>query len=210
MSSYLEGTYNKIPDPIRDRLVEMVIVEKSTIKEAATLLKLKYSTAKTIYKIYKKENRTFKYSSRSRNPGASKNMIKKIQKAPLPSFVVKRTVNSSLVCGVVPIRKLKQATLSSKVIKPKPNINIRLPLIQELQLQNELNKERSSETDYKELLKIILPSRTDSSTMAYSNDGSAPLSLFSPPKEACFTPSLSSLSKIAHPPHMQNLSSFNQ
>lgn len=65
MESYLEGSYNKIPNQVRDRLVEMVVMEKSSIKEAATLLKLKYSTAKTIYKIYKKENRTFKYSSRS-------------------------------------------------------------------------------------------------------------------------------------------------
>ena len=65
MASYLEGSYNKIPNQIRDRLVEMVVEEKTSIKEAATILKLKYSTAKTIYKIYKKENRTFKFSSRS-------------------------------------------------------------------------------------------------------------------------------------------------
>ena len=56
----------------------MVVVDCNSIKEAANELKLKYSTAKTIYKIYKKENRTFKYSSRSRNPGASREMIKKI------------------------------------------------------------------------------------------------------------------------------------
>lgn len=90
METYLEGSYNKIPNTIRDRLVEMVVVDKTSIKEAATSLKLKYSTAKTIYKIYKKENRTFKYSSRSRNPGASRDMINKIQKAPLPSFISKR------------------------------------------------------------------------------------------------------------------------
>ena len=78
MASYLEGTYNKIPDSIRDKLVEMVVVDRNSIKEAATELKLKYSTAKTIYKIYKKENRTFKFSSRSRNPGATREMIKKI------------------------------------------------------------------------------------------------------------------------------------
>ena len=78
MASYLEGTYNKIPDHIRDKLVEMVVVDRHSIKEAANVLKLKYSTAKTIYKIYKKENRTFKFSSRSRNPGASRETIKKI------------------------------------------------------------------------------------------------------------------------------------
>lgn len=78
MESYLEGSYNKIPNSVRDRLVEMVVVEKSSIKEAATVLKLKYSTAKTIYKIFKKENRTFKFSSRSWNPGASRDMINKI------------------------------------------------------------------------------------------------------------------------------------
>ncbi len=75
MQSYLRGTYNKIPDDIRDRLVELVVINKLTIKESATRLLLKYSTAKTIFKIYKKENRTYKFSSRSRNPGTTKNMI---------------------------------------------------------------------------------------------------------------------------------------
>ena len=36
MTTFLEGTYNKIPDEVRDRLVEMVVVEKFSIKEAAT------------------------------------------------------------------------------------------------------------------------------------------------------------------------------
>ena len=67
--TYLTGSYNKIPDDVRDRLVELVVAEKLSIKQASIELKLKYSTAKTIYKIYKKENRTFKYCSRSRNPG---------------------------------------------------------------------------------------------------------------------------------------------
>jgi hypothetical protein len=35
MQSYLEGSYNKIPDSIRDRLVELIVVEHMTIKEAA-------------------------------------------------------------------------------------------------------------------------------------------------------------------------------
>ena len=100
MESYLEGQYNKIPNSIRDRLVEMVVVDKTSIKEAATCLKLKYSTAKTIYKIYKKENRTFKYSSRSRNPGVSRDMINKISKAPLPTFIIKRSHQLNLVCGI--------------------------------------------------------------------------------------------------------------
>jgi hypothetical protein len=108
MTSYLEGTYNKIPDSIRDRLVEMVVVDRRSIKEAANELKLKYSTAKTIYKIYKKENRTFKYSSRSRNPGASREMIKKIQKAPLPSFMVKRSSNMTLICGIAHISSVNK------------------------------------------------------------------------------------------------------
>ena len=78
MQSYLEGSYNKIPNSVRDRLVEMVVIEQSSIKVAAAALKLKYSTAKTIFKIYKKENRTYKFSSRSRNPGATRDMIHKI------------------------------------------------------------------------------------------------------------------------------------
>ena len=65
-TTYLEGSYNKIPNEVRDRLVEMVVVEKLSIKKASVELKLKYSTAKTIHKIYKKENRTYKYCSRSR------------------------------------------------------------------------------------------------------------------------------------------------
>lgn len=77
--TYLIGSYNKIPDEVRDRLVEMVVAEKLSIKQASLDLKLKYSTAKTIYKIYKKENSTFKYCSRSRNPGvASSSSINKI------------------------------------------------------------------------------------------------------------------------------------
>ena len=67
----------------------MVIVEQRSIKEAAEALKLKYSTAKTIFKIFKKENRTFKFSSRSRNPGVKKDMVHKIKKAPQPHFMLK-------------------------------------------------------------------------------------------------------------------------
>ncbi len=89
-SSYLEGSYNKIPNAVRDRLVEMVVVEHSTIKEAAGVLKLKYSTAKTIFKIFKKENRTFKFISRSRNPGLENDdVVRKIKKAPIPKFMLK-------------------------------------------------------------------------------------------------------------------------
>ena len=47
----------------------MVVVEGYSIKRASVTLKLKYTTAKTIYKIYKKQNRTFKYKSRTRFPG---------------------------------------------------------------------------------------------------------------------------------------------
>lgn len=102
MQSFLEGTYNKIPNEVRDRLVEMVVVERSSIKDAAAVLKLKYSTAKTIYKIYKKENRTFKFCSRSRNPGTNKDMINKIKKAPLPQFFSK-FMNSNKICGIADI-----------------------------------------------------------------------------------------------------------
>jgi transposase len=56
MQTFLVGAYNKIPNSVRDRLVEMVVVEGHSIKEASIALNLKYSTAKTIYKIFKKEN----------------------------------------------------------------------------------------------------------------------------------------------------------
>jgi transposase len=78
MQSYLEGAYNKIPDQVRDKLVELVVVENLTIKDAATVLKLKYSTAKTIYKVFKKENRTFKCTTRSRCPEVPKEKIRKL------------------------------------------------------------------------------------------------------------------------------------
>jgi transposase len=61
MTSYLDGTYNKIPDTVRDKLVELVVIDHMTIKEAAHQLKIKYPTAKTIYKVFKRENRTFKF-----------------------------------------------------------------------------------------------------------------------------------------------------
>ena len=102
MQTFLEGSYNKIPNEVRDRLVEMVILEHRTIKEASNVLKLKYSTAKTIFKIYKKENRTFKFNSRSRNPGATRDMINHIKKAPLPNFMTK-LANDRLVCGIADI-----------------------------------------------------------------------------------------------------------
>ena len=108
MQSFLEGSYNKIPNQIRDRLVEMVVVEQSSIKDAAAALKLKYSTAKTIFKIYKKENRTYKFSSRSRNPGATRDMISKIKKAPLPSFMAKFS-NVNLVCGIADISTMRRS-----------------------------------------------------------------------------------------------------
>jgi hypothetical protein len=57
----------------------MIVADKLTIKQASQELKLKYSTAKTIYKIYKNENRTVKFFSRSRNPGVgSSSAINKI------------------------------------------------------------------------------------------------------------------------------------
>ena len=80
----------------------MVIVDHRSIKEAAEILKLKYSTAKTIFKIFKKENRTFKFTSRSRNPGAKKEAINKIKKAPQPHFMQKFQ-DMSRVCGIADI-----------------------------------------------------------------------------------------------------------
>ena len=35
MQNFLSGTYNKIPDSIRDKLVELIVVENLTIKQAA-------------------------------------------------------------------------------------------------------------------------------------------------------------------------------
>ena len=58
MTNFMEGTYNKIPDEIREKLVELIVTKHYPIKEAARYVNIKYSTAKTIYKVYKNENRT--------------------------------------------------------------------------------------------------------------------------------------------------------
>lgn len=99
MQTYLEGSYNKIPNSIRDKLVELVIIEHITIKEAALRLKLKYSTAKTIFKVFKKEQRTHKCTTRSRCPELPKSKIKKLQKAPLPSFIINNP-QARQTCGI--------------------------------------------------------------------------------------------------------------
>jgi hypothetical protein len=54
METYLEGTHNKIPDSIRGALVQLVIFDNITIKQAASRLSIKYSTAKTIVSVFKK------------------------------------------------------------------------------------------------------------------------------------------------------------
>ena len=46
----------------------MVVVYGLTIKEGSKVLRIKYSTAKTIFKIYNKEHRTAKLKTRCRNP----------------------------------------------------------------------------------------------------------------------------------------------
>ena len=89
----------------------MIVVDKLSIKEASQALKLKYSTAKTIYKIYKNENRTVKFSSRSRNPGVgSSSAINKIQKAPIPKFILRsRIINSKNICGITKVKKMHRS-----------------------------------------------------------------------------------------------------
>ena len=87
---FKNGRYNKIPDEIRDRLVEMVVVYGLTIKEGSNVLRIKYSTAKTIFKIYKKEHRTAKLKTRCRNPeNGSSAKASRIMRAEVPTFLQK-------------------------------------------------------------------------------------------------------------------------
>jgi hypothetical protein len=63
-------------------------------------------------KIYKNENRTVKFSSRSRNPGVgSSSAINKIQKAPIPKFILRsRIINSKNICGITKVKKMHRST----------------------------------------------------------------------------------------------------
>ncbi len=101
---FTNGRYNKIPDEIRDRLVEMVVVYGLTIKEGSKVLRIKYSTAKTIFKIYNKEHRTAKLKTRCRNPeNGSSAKASRIMRAQVPTFLLKiQNGNHNLVCGTLP------------------------------------------------------------------------------------------------------------
>ena len=99
---YTNGRYNKIPDEVRDRLVELVIVHGYTIKESSRLLRLKYSTGKTIFKIYNKEHRTAKLKTRCRHP-ESKLAARESRKmrGEVPSFIQKFSLldDQQIICG---------------------------------------------------------------------------------------------------------------
>lgn len=55
--------YDKVDNYKRSELLRLVKEENCTLKEAAEKLKINYSTAKTIIRVYRKENRIFKKSS---------------------------------------------------------------------------------------------------------------------------------------------------
>ena len=98
---YTNGRYNKIPDEVRDRLVEMVIVHGFTIKESSRLLHLKYSTGKTIFKVYNKEHRTAKLKTRCRHPeGKIAGRESRKIRGEVPSFLQRFKLDDrDILCG---------------------------------------------------------------------------------------------------------------
>lgn len=58
-----EAIYDKIDNDKRLELLRLVRDEKRTLKEASEILKINYSTAKTIIRVYRKEKRIFKKSA---------------------------------------------------------------------------------------------------------------------------------------------------
>lgn len=57
--------YNQISNEKRAKIIKLVIEENKLLKEAAAMLKVNYSTAKTIMRIYRKENRILRKSEKS-------------------------------------------------------------------------------------------------------------------------------------------------
>jgi hypothetical protein len=51
------GNYSFVDNNTRDILIDMVIENNKTIREACTILKLKYTTAKSVLTVYKKNGR---------------------------------------------------------------------------------------------------------------------------------------------------------
>ena len=56
--------YNQITNEKRSKIIKLVLEENKLLKEAASLLKINYSTAKTIMRIYRKENRILRKSDK--------------------------------------------------------------------------------------------------------------------------------------------------
>jgi hypothetical protein len=59
----IKNNYNKIKNNSRQRLIEMVNVQGLPLRDAAMSLGINYSTAKSIFRIYKLENRINKKNS---------------------------------------------------------------------------------------------------------------------------------------------------
>eukprot|EP01016_Furgasonia_blochmanni_P011564 TRINITY_DN15263_c0_g1_i1.p1 TRINITY_DN15263_c0_g1~~TRINITY_DN15263_c0_g1_i1.p1 ORF type:complete len:153 (+),score=11.04 TRINITY_DN15263_c0_g1_i1:3-461(+) len=62
------GRYNAITDVMRRELIESVVRESLSIKQASSRLKIKYSTAKSILHIYKETGRTSRDNKLRRTP----------------------------------------------------------------------------------------------------------------------------------------------
>ena len=68
-------SYNITSDGQRFELIRRVVAKEITIKEAARIYGLKYTTAKTIWKIYKHEGRFDKLKQRAKQNGTFKQQI---------------------------------------------------------------------------------------------------------------------------------------
>jgi hypothetical protein len=58
-----EFIYDKVDNNKRAELLRLLQEEKRTLKEASEILRINYSTAKTIIRVFRKENRIFKKSA---------------------------------------------------------------------------------------------------------------------------------------------------
>ena len=79
----------------------MVIVHGFTIKESSRVLRLKYSTGKTIFKVYNTEHRTAKLKTRCRHPeGKIAGRESREIRGEVPSFMQRFNLDDrDILCG---------------------------------------------------------------------------------------------------------------
>ena len=66
MNDNSKRKYQRVTDQQRQQLIQLVVAQGITIKQAALDLKISYDNAKAIHRVYKKETRVDKRSTRRR------------------------------------------------------------------------------------------------------------------------------------------------